>query len=323
MSAPNSELLPKEVATAAGLTYLGIDPVAIDEVVAFADISNPMAPAYGATVKFNQPFRGSSIPPHARPAVQLSDLARRKYLKSTHPLMPSFYGTNSRTLIFAPDATLRPLIESAGQPKTGPLLDRIREVSSGHDLYVAIDVASLRPLLQMAGGAMPPGLPPEAKAIFDVPNLIAAAELTLNISAPGPTSLVLHANDEAAAQQLDTLLSGLTEQAASPEEQQLAMSDPVAMAKISYRERMKQLFRRQRSGTTVTCFAIDGNSPAQQQLVSAVVVGLSVLPSALDAAKAAAQEQAQPPSEPQPTQPAEQPQQFEPPAQPPTTEPGL
>jgi hypothetical protein len=73
-----------------------------------------------------------------------------------------------------------------------------------------------------------------------------------------------------------------------------------------YKQRMKSLFRQQRNGATLTCFHIDGNNPAQQQVVSAAVVGLSLLPSILDAAKAAQQAKAATPAAPQPEQPAEQ-----------------
>jgi hypothetical protein len=239
--------------------------------------------------------------------VQLSELAGRKYLQSAHPLMPSFYGTNSRTLVLAPEAILRPLIETSAQPKTGPLLDRVREVPSGYDLYAAVDVASLRPMIQMARGAMPATVPAEAKAMLEVPNLIATLEFTLNMSAPGPTSLVLHASDDTAAEQLEKLFAGENIGDLTPQALAIAMNDPITVAMHHYKQRMKSLFRQQRNGATLTCFHIDGNNPAQQQVVSAAVVGLSLLPSILDAAKAAQQAKAAAaPAQPPTAQPAEQ-----------------
>ena len=69
-----------------------------------------------------------------------------KSICRAHPIFPSFYGADNKTMIVAaPDAVLRSLIESSGtKPKTGQLLDRVREVPSGSDLYLAVDVASLR-----------------------------------------------------------------------------------------------------------------------------------------------------------------------------------
>jgi hypothetical protein len=52
MTAPMAELLPTEVATAAGLKYLGFDPSDVEEVSAFVDQINPAAPIeYGLVVK--------------------------------------------------------------------------------------------------------------------------------------------------------------------------------------------------------------------------------------------------------------------------------
>ena len=293
MSAPLAALLPTEVASAAGFKYLGIDPATVDEVVAFLDLSNPAGQAYGVTIKFNQPFRGSAIPPHARPMVQLSELAGRKYLQSAHPLFPSFYGTNKTTLIAAPDATLRQLIESEGQTKTGPLIDRVRDVPAGSDLYLAVDFSSLRPFIQMGMAGAPATIPANLKPLLEVPNLIAVAELTLNISAPGPTSLVLQANDESAAQQLETILQqASTKYQASPEAQQAAMNDPVAQAMVRYRERISRPFTPQRNGASLTCFHIDGQDPSQQQLTAVAVIGILIALSlpALQKAREAAQQ---------------------------------
>src|SRR5436190_1398789 len=50
MKSKAAEMLPVEVATAAGLKYLGIDPANIEEATAFLDASNPMAPNYGLTL---------------------------------------------------------------------------------------------------------------------------------------------------------------------------------------------------------------------------------------------------------------------------------
>lgn len=307
MAAPLAELLPTEVASAAGLAYLGIDPATVDEVVAFVDMSNPAGPAYGATIKFNQPFRGSSIPPGVRPSVQLAELAGRKYLQSTNPLWPSFYGTNRTTLIVAPDATLRQLIESTGQPKSGPLIDRLRDVPAGYDLYLAVDIASLRPLIQMATSGMPAEIPANIKPLLDAPNLTAAAELTFNISTPGPTSLVLHANDDAAAQQLETMLQDAAKkyQPAAPEAEQVAFDDPVAQAMMHYRERLSRPFTPQRNGASVTLFHLDGQTPGQQQLAAVAVIGAAIALTAPALQKA--REATQPP--PPPVEPTEQPPQ--------------
>ena len=64
-------------------------------------------------------------------------------------MMYSLYGPNSSTLILAPDSTLRQLLANASQDSSGPMIDRIRDVPAGNDLYVAVNVTSLRPIISM------------------------------------------------------------------------------------------------------------------------------------------------------------------------------
>ena len=175
-----TEMLPREVASAAGLKYLGFDPADVDEAIAFVDMSNPAAPpAYGLTLKFNKPIRGSAIPQRtprsrsarrterqeipAKPAPDAAQLLRteRSERSSSHPMRRCGKWSKPR-----------------GKATTGPILDRVRDVPAGSDLYVAIDVATLRPLIQMAMAQARAQAPPDVQPLLDAPNLIAAAELT-------------------------------------------------------------------------------------------------------------------------------------------------
>lgn len=301
MAAPMAEMLPTEVASAAGLKYFGFDPADVDEIIAFVDPINPLGlPAYGLTIKFNKPFRGSAIPQATRGHARLSELAGKKYLQSSQPMLPSFYGPNNKTLIIAPDATLRQLVESLDQPKTSPLLDRAAAVPAGNDLYAAVDVASLRPLIQLSLAGFQAQAPPETKPFLDAPNLVAAVELMLNISAPAPMSLVVHGNDEAAAQQLETLMLAASKTYRPAAESERAPSDdPIEQALAQYMERISQPFQPQRNGASLTCFYIDGQNQAQQQLMSVAVIGgaVAMLLPAIQAARKAARraESSEPP----------------------------
>ncbi|MEX0612043.1 MAG: hypothetical protein WD229_07970 [Pirellulales bacterium] len=312
MSTPLAELLPTEVATAAGLKYAGIDPAGVDELVGFFDMSNPSAPpAYGLTVKFNQPFRGASIPPERRAHAQLAELAGKKYLQSAHPMLPSFFGPNNRTLMVGPDATLRQLIESNGQSKTGPMIDRLREVPAGNDLYMAFDVASLRPFIQMGLAQAASQVPPEAQQFLKVPELVSAVELTVNLSAAGPTSLVVHANDETAAGELESLIANsmnqYQEKMRTSFAEQAASADPVQQAMSRYMERLSsrwnEQMRPQRNGPSLTFFHPEAQDPSKKQLMGIAAMGMmaGLLTPAIQAARKAAQQQ--PPQSSEPTEP--------------------
>ena len=258
------------------LKTLGFDAAEIEEIDGFVDASNPMAPDYGATFKFKNPIRASSIPPEMRAHAQLAELGGKKYLRSAVPMRHSLYGPNNKTLVAATDPALRHLVENASQPKSGPMMDRLREVPSGSDLYVTVDLAALRPFIQMGlAQAQSMGkLPPEAKQSAEMLNLVSGIELTLNVSAPGPTSLVVHFNDDATAQKAEAMAQeNLQKLRASTQTEQPGGGDPIAQGMDRYKDRLLQLFQPQRSGSNVTFIHLDGQNPAQQQLVAAAIIG--------------------------------------------------
>ncbi|HEX4413266.1 MAG TPA: hypothetical protein VH107_06530 [Lacipirellulaceae bacterium] len=279
MASPFAQMFPVEVASAAGVKYAGIDPADVEEAVAFLDMTNPIAPTYGVTVKFTKPFRATALPPQIHPFVKLSELNGKKYLESSNPMWPSFYGADNKTLIAAPDAMLKQIVTSGSQPKSGKLIDQSREVPAGNDLYLALDVAALRPMMQMGLAQMQAKAPPAAKPLFDALNLAGSAELTLNVVTPGPTTLVVQGNDEAAAQQIETTLQDVAQKmraSGTPGQPGPAPDDTIQQAMGRYQERMAQHFQPQRNGTSVTCLKFDGQDPAQRQQVTMTVTGLTV-----------------------------------------------
>jgi hypothetical protein len=303
MTSPTSAALPIEVISAAGIKYLGFDPANVEEVVAYAkQPADLQPPEFAVTLKFVQPFRGADISPALRSHTQPGELAGRKYLQSPVPMLPSLYAPDARTLIVAPDATLRKLLEKKDPVAPGPLLARVRLIRGHHDLYAAVDLASLRPLIQGGVAALQmqaqSELPPEAMKFFGAPELISAAELTVNLSNPGVSSFVVHANDVPSAQKLDELIGealkmyqdAMTAQMAA---QMANTEDPVEKAFGAYMQRTSgqwaNLFRPSRSGATLTFFKVE-NSSMQNQMVMTAVGGIliALLLPAIQAAREAA-----------------------------------
>ena len=118
-------------------------------------------------------------------------------------------------------------------------------------------------------------------------NLVSAVELTLNVSAPGPSSLVVHCNDDAGAQQVESAIQeGIQKLRAAQQTGQPAGDDPIAQAMTKYGERMLQPLLPQRNATSITCFHIDGQNPGQQELMKvAITVASSALMPAVQAAR--------------------------------------
>jgi hypothetical protein len=298
MKSPTSEMLPVEVATAAGLKYLGVDPANIEEALAFVDLSNPVAPAYGITLKFVAPIRGSDIPEKFRAHTARDQLNGKGYLKSQQPMLPSFFAPNGQTLVIAPDEVIRRLVESPAAGKAGPIVTLAQKTPAGNDLFAAINVTSLRPLVQMGLAQSREPIPPEAKPFLDALNLIDSAELTVNISRAGTTSLVAHANDAPAAEQIEKLLvdaaAQYKEQMTAELAKQKTSEDPVERAAAQYAERISnrwtQPFMPTREGADLVFFRVEGDNSQQQQLVSVAIIGVLValLLPAVQAAREAA-----------------------------------
>jgi hypothetical protein len=241
-----------------------------------------MAPNYGLTLKFSQPLTGLKLPQEIRAHTQPDKLNGKTYLKSQQAELPSFYAADKSTLIIAPDQTLRQLVANPPKAKTSLLIDRVKKVASGSDLYVVVDLTTLRPFMQMGLAAAP--LPPDARPFADAVNLVSAAELTVNLSRPAPTELVVHANDAGAAEQVEGLLNQAVdkarEQMRTDLAPQAASEDPIERAFAQYMERVSgawaQPFMPKRDGAKLTFFRFDaGNSP-QQQLTTVAVVGVLV-----------------------------------------------
>jgi type II secretory pathway pseudopilin PulG len=282
MKSKAGEMLPVEVATAAGMTYLGINPANVEEVTFFVDPSNPMVPNYAFTLKFAGPQAALKLPNEIRGHTRPDKLNGIDYFKSQSAELPSFYQPDKNTLIIAPDATLRMLVENPQKNKSGPLIDRVQKVAAGSDLYVAFDIATTQPFIQM--GLMGEELPAQVKPFAATIPLLSAAELTVNLSRPAPTELVVHANDAESADRVMSLLKEGVEKAREQLRDDLApqreSEDPIERAFAQYMERISgewaEPFMPMRDGARLTIFHFENSGSPQQQFVTMAVVGVGV-----------------------------------------------
>ena len=201
LTSPALALAPVEVVTAAGIEYLGYDPVDFERITIFTELPLGGPPNYGIIVKFTEPFKMKSIPSRLTAHTQPGMLDDEPYLESAQPYLPSLYSPDTRTLVIAPDLLLRRLINPTPGVTDGKLVDKIRDVSAGDDLYLAGDVSAFRPLIAI-GLSQAKDIPPEAKPYLDMPNLIDSVELSLNLTHDALSQLVVHANDDASAEKL-------------------------------------------------------------------------------------------------------------------------
>lgn len=302
MTSPATALLPVEVASAAGLLHFGIDPAEVDEITAFAEPPLGVTLPYGVVIKFSQPFDVDRIPEKLRAHTQPAELAGKSYLASQRPQLPSLYMADDRTLLAMPEATLKQVLAPTAKP-AGALVEHAGALPGGHDLYAVVDIAALRPMivpwLGVAAIRQGDAFPEEAKPLLEVPNLISAADLAINITNSSPTLLALHANDAKSADRLEELYSlakQIQQKRALEGAAQLQQSnDPIRQAFGKYIERVTkanvEVHHWERRGDNLILLKVEsGDHSAQTQLVLAAVGGIVValLLPAIQAAREAA-----------------------------------
>src|SRR3972149_5141663 len=99
LPSPATALLPVEVASAAGLEHLGIDPVDVDEVVAFVEPPSVLGLQYGGGIKFAKPVAIDDLPEKLRAHTQPGELDGKRLFQSANPLLPSLFMPDERTLL--------------------------------------------------------------------------------------------------------------------------------------------------------------------------------------------------------------------------------
>lgn len=291
LNSPFAQLYPVEILQAASLQETGLDPLAAEQVLVTL-----APPGYAVVARFSAPaeLKAGEMTAHTRTGT-LND---KQYLQSTdvNPMVPSFFQPDGAALVAAPDATLRQLAGATAAPPAESLLARFAAASQNDDLLAMIDVASLRPLINM--GLMQAPLPPEAAELRNIPNLVKTISARVNLTQSTPSELIVTANNEEDAQQLVFMFESykqmISAQAAAEAERALASEDVIEQARGRYMQRMIKLGDEQaqlpREGEQIIIFRTDGSGDQNSKFASVAVAGVLValLLPAVQAAREAA-----------------------------------
>ena len=303
MTSPVTEMLPVEVATAAGVKYLGIDPADVTEVVVVAEPPMAGPPEFAIIVKLSKAMSLDQLPENLRGHTEEGQAGGKTYYKSMRPDLPSFFMPNDKTLVVATQNMLKRLFSGGDESTEGRLAEQLKARTGGDDIYLAVDLEKLRPFIQMGLMQAAQNMPPEAQEFLQGVNLIGMGELALNITTSQPNELIFHANNAADADELEELVDkavvmaqdGMLQAAA----QLKGSDDEVEQALGSYIERISgkiyEPMKPQRDGEkfTVISAELDVESPGGQ-IVAVYVIGVLValLLPAVQAARAAARRNA-------------------------------
>ncbi|QEG32798.1 DUF1559 family PulG-like putative transporter [Bythopirellula goksoeyrii] len=294
LASPFAKMMPIEVLQAASLHQSGLDPLQLDRLLLTVEPPAAGAPNYAVMGSFISPVVGKLHPQltqHTTPNEQ----SEQPHLKSNHPLMPSMYFPSETVLLATPEVTLQKFLTGKFKPAESSLHEHLMAAASD-DVYLAIDVVPLRPLIN--GLLMQNPTPPKFEYLNVAPDLVKTIELRMNLSHPGTNELVIESNNEQDAQELLGLVDksfDLVRSQATEEITRLKQnSDPVQQAMGRYQERMMNdmstALAPQREGTRLVIFRQSGEHGQMGMLTMTAVSGVLValLLPAVQAAREAA-----------------------------------
>jgi prepilin-type processing-associated H-X9-DG protein len=299
LAAPEMEMLPTEVITAGGKKALGIDPMEIEQVLAVAELQTlPQPPLVAAVVKTAAALPQGKIFSELWDRTQEAQLDGKPYRQGLGPTDMSIFRADDHTLLIGQDPMIRKILANHAAPKEAKMTQVLGRIVAPADLRAVVLVEPLRPLLGPAMLMAP--VPPPFDEAKRIPDLLNSVAVKVNLTGTTHTALMLRANDEAAAQQLEGIINRLIdsgrqeflkqiakEQAAKPSKG----DDAVEQAMAKYMERLSgrllDSLRPKRNGAALT-LSSEGSSNGQLQATATIGILVGLLLPAVQAAREAA-----------------------------------
>jgi len=292
LTSPQMEMLPTEVLSALGKKELGIDPVEVEQALLIAEPPQAGPPGVAVVLSMASPIGPGKILAQLEKRTTEAELEGKTYRKGQTPMDPSIFQPDDRTLIVGSDDLLRKMVANRANPKEGKMSRMLGRVAQPPDLLALVLVEPILPLIAVPLAQIP--IPPPLAGVEKVPGLVNYITASLNLRNGPNASVVVHAEDESAAKQLEELagrLLALARQHVEAEiSKQAASSDPVEQAMAKYSQRvggqMFEALRPVRKGNTLS-LASKGRLNSQMGSVAVVGILIGLLLPAVQAAREA------------------------------------
>ncbi len=293
-AAPEMELFPREVVTAAAMKEAGIDPTKIDRVViSVANFNPPQEPAVAGVAYFSEPLDPDLAFGQIKARAKRISAAGKEYWVAPQPQNFAFHLPDNRTIVVAPEPVLKQML--TGQPAANnPLIQRLKQTDFSAHAVAVVSLDAIRDQVTALMAQAPP-LPPQFQKFTEIPELTSAVEVRAQIGGGPDLQWSFHARDAQAATQLEHLLNGAVAIGkelilAQMGQQFQGADDPVQQASAQYMRRfvnhIAALVKPVRRGEQVT-ISID----TQGSWATTGILAALLLP-AIQAARQAAQRNA-------------------------------
>ncbi len=205
LTSPKFEMWPVEIATAAGIDNLGIDPAKVEQAIGVVGMSGLPAgePGLGAILHFAEPYDQQLVMDRLGGNTEESTHNEKAYHKTKAPGGISFAMPDERTLLIGTDMAVRGMLNPPKEPT--PLVKLLEKVDTSKTAVAVLDFATIQPLVSLALEALPP-VPPAFNEFLLAHEDLSWVELSINLEATPTIEFSLGGNDEGSATKLKELL---------------------------------------------------------------------------------------------------------------------
>jgi hypothetical protein len=279
MSSEATELYPWEIAEAWCLDNVGFSPKICDSVRLVTASPGPSGPMAAVVVKLNQPFKVESLNPQLIRLDESVDVDGYKCYAIAGPPGVVFHQPDDKTIIVASTNYLESVMDAADGGQQSQLCDLSKVVKHDGHATVVLAIEPIRPMVNGMLQAFANQLPPPIQPFAELPNLLDAVLIRLNLDdSDAGAQLAMLAVDDASAEKIESLVDDAVQMgrgiAMAQLQQNIRDEGPVPDATMSYADRIADriagLAKPERNGKRLLYTA----SPGEGIMSQAVLLGM-------------------------------------------------
>ncbi len=227
MKLPRFKLAPLEVASAAGLEQVGIDPLTIQRIDVMLPLPGPAGVQFGAVLQMAESVSLNNLNPQVFGANEEQDEKGFKFRMIDGPGNPQvvLHQAGPKTILLGTKIFVKRMVTQRRAPTS--LTTTLTTVASGQDALVLLSVKSLQPMIDggidSMEGQMPPQIATDLRVVSKSTDFMA---LRLMLDNTEKLQLMASANDDASANDMEKSLNDLLAFANTMIVQQVKMSLP-------------------------------------------------------------------------------------------------
>ena len=207
---PRFRLAPLEVASAAGLEQVGIDPLAIQRIDVMLPMPGPAGVQFGAVIQMAASVNLNDLNPQVFGANEEQDEKGFKYRLLDGPPDPQvvLHQAGPKTILLGTKIFLKRMVTQRRAPTS--LTTTLASVTAGQDALVLLSIKSLRPVIEggieSMSGQLPPPVAADLMAVTKSTDFMA---LRLTLDGSEKLQVMASANDDAGAGEMEKSLMNL------------------------------------------------------------------------------------------------------------------